>query len=352
MKFLKYSTLFLIGCLTITSCSEPTYKFKLDTTQKTSLGKKASIIFKQLEGNKIDSVHFYVKGKRLANTNNTVSVNTSDLGIGKHAVTALAFYPGKVKKLNNYIEVFAESSPVGYTYKIVNEYPHDKNSYTQGLEFHNGYLYETTGRRGQSWLRKIDYKTGKVLQQYDLDKKYFGEGVTIMNNKIHWLTWQAGKGFTYDLNSFKQLGEFNYDKSLQGWGLTHNESELIKSDGTNKIWFLDPTNLQEKRFIEVYSNKHRVDRLNELEWVDGKIYANRWITDRPIKSIIVIINPTTGAVEGIANLNGLRKDILKTQKLVDQDEVLNGIAYNPKTKTFFVTGKNWGKLYEIELIKQ
>lgn len=346
MRFYKLLTLGLTTLL-ITSCSETNYKFKLDTTKKTTLGKKAAIKFEQLKGEQIDSVQLYVNNKRVNTNETSVTINTADFGVGKHAVTALAFYPNKSKKLNNSIEVLAKEAPAVYSYKIVNTYPHDKGAYTQGLEYKNGYLYESTGRNGESTLRKVELETGKVLQKVDLDEKYFGEGMTIFNNKIYWLTWHAQKGFIYDFETFKQLGSFNYTNSNQGWGLTHNGSELIKTDGSNKIWFLDANTQQEKRSVQVYTNKYPVDNLNETELINGKIYANKWQ-----QNSIVIINPETGVVEGVANLNGLRDIVAKDQTLEPQDDVLNGIAYDADNNRLFVTGKHWGKLFEIELIKQ
>nr|BFF41526.1 glutaminyl-peptide cyclotransferase [Tenacibaculum mesophilum] len=346
MRFYKLLSLGLTTLL-ITSCSETNYKFKLNTTKKTTLGEKAAIKFEQLKGEQIDSVHLYVNNKRVNTNETSVTVNTADFGVGKHAVTALAFYPNKSKKLNNSIEILAKEAPAVYSYKIVNIYPHDKGAYTQGLEYKNGYLYESTGRNGESTLRKVELETGKVLQKIDLDEKYFGEGMTIFNNKIYWLTWHARKGFIYDFETFKQLGSFNYTNSNQGWGLTHNGSELIKTDGSNKIWFLDANNQQEKRSVQVYTNKYPVDNLNEIELINGKVYANKWQ-----QNSIVIINPETGVVEGVANLNGLRDIVAKDQTLETQDDVLNGIAYDAENNRLFVTGKHWGKLFEIELIKQ
>ncbi|GFD79370.1 glutaminyl-peptide cyclotransferase [Tenacibaculum sp. SSH1-16] len=346
MRFYKLLSLGLTTLL-ITSCSETNYKFKLNTTKKTTLGEKAAIKFEQLKGEQIDSVHLYVNNKRVNTNETSVTINTADFGVGKHAVTALAFYPNKSKKLNNSIEILAKEAPAVYSYKIVNIYPHDKGAYTQGLEYKNGYLYESTGRNGESTLRKVELETGKVLQKIDLDEKYFGEGMTIFNNKIYWLTWHARKGFIYDFETFKQLGSFNYTNSNQGWGLTHNGSELIKTDGSNKIWFLDANNQQEKRSVQVYTNKYPVDNLNEIELINGKIYANKWQ-----QNSIVIINPETGVVEGVANLNGLRDIVAKDQTLETQDDVLNGIAYDSENNRLFVTGKHWGKLFEIELIKQ
>ena len=346
MRIYTYLALALTATF-ITSCSETGYKFKLNTSKKTTLGQKAAIKFEQLKGNKIDSLHLFVNKKRVNKNETSIAINTTDFGVGKHLVTALAFYPNKSKKINNSIEILAKNAPAVYTYKIINTFPHDKDAYTQGLEFNDGFLYETTGRRGQSTLRKVAIKTGEILQKIDLDKKYFGEGMTIFDNKIYWLTWQARKGFIYDLETFKQINEFNYNHSNEGWGLTHNDSELIKSDGTNKIWFLNALNQKEERNIQVYTNKYAVDNLNEIELINGKIYANKWQ-----QNSILIINPNTGVVEGVANLNGLRDIVAEEQELERSDDVLNGIAYDKENNRLFVTGKHWGKLFEIELIKK
>lgn len=340
LLILLVSTVFLISC-------NENYKFTLDVTKKSTLNETVNITLKEKNDKKVDKIQFFVNGKEITAESNSVSINTNDYGIGKHQVSALAFYPGKTKKVNNSFEVLADKAPAVYTYKIINSYPHDTKAYTQGLEYYNGFLYETTGRRGQSTLRKVEIETGKVLQKIDLDEKYFGEGMTILNNKIYWLTWQNKKGFVYDLETFKQLKEFKYGKSKEGWGLTNNGKELLKSDGTNKIWFLDPETLKEKRFIQAYTNKYAVDNINELELIGDKIYANKYQ-----QNVIVVIDLKTGIIEGIADLNGLKTEMEKTQKLVPQDEVLNGIAYDKENNRMFVTGKNWGKLFEIELIKK
>ena len=346
MRIYTYLALALTATF-ITSCSETGYKFKLNTSKKTTLGQKAAIKFEQLKGNKIDSVHLFVNKKRVNKNETSIAINTTDFGVGKHLVTALAFYPNKSKKINNSIEILAKNAPAVYTYKIINTFPHDKDAYTQGLEFNDGFLYETTGRRGQSTLRKVAIKTGEILQKIDLDKKYFGEGMTILNNKIYWLTWKAKKGFVYDLETFKLEKEFSYGKSAEGWGLTNNGVELIKSDGTNKIWFLDSETLKEKRSIQVYTTDRSVADINELELINGKLYSNKWQ-----KNTLVIIDIETGIAEGLADLRPLEKEMSKTQKLEPQDEVLNGIAYDKENDRLFVTGKNWGKLFEIKLIKK
>lgn len=342
-RYLAY--IFCISFFIISCKSE--YKFKLTTSKKTTIGSTISASLQEVNGKPVDSVHFFINGNRVPSKNNSISVNTKDYGVGKYLISAIAFYPQKAKKLNGFVEVFAQQTPTVYRYKIINSYPHSTKAFTQGLEFKDGYIYETTGRRGKSFLRKIELETGKVVQEKALDKLYFGEGMTIFDDQIYWLTWQAGKGFIYDFNTFKQEGEFKYNKSLEGWGLTHNETDLIKSDGTNRIWFLDPKTLKEKRYIQGYTNKLSLQKLNELEWVNGKIYANYWQ-----KPLIAIINPNNGSVEGIADLTGLVKEMRKTQRLIDGEDVLNGIAYDAQNNRLFVTGKRWAKLFEIELVKQ
>lgn len=346
MRLQKYIIAFLSGLFVLTSCNDP-YKFTLTTNKKLVINQEATATLTEKNNKPIDSIHFFVNGKRIASEGNSITFNTTDLGVGKYVVTALAFYPEKTKKVNNSFEVYSDRKPDVYSYKIVNTYPHDTKAYTQGLEFYNGFLYETTGQLGKSVLRKVELKTGKVLQEVKLDAKYFGEGMTILNDKIYWLTWKAGKGFIYDLETFKQEGEFGYTWSKEGWGLTNNGTHLIKSDGTHKIWFLDAATQTEKRSIQAYYQKDPFTDINELEYINGKIYANYWK-----KPNIGIIDPKTGIVEGVIKLEKLQKEIQKTQNLSNQDEVLNGIAFDKATGRIFVTGKHWGKLFEIELIKQ
>jgi glutamine cyclotransferase len=336
----------ILALLLVSSCDD-SYKLKLNVTKKTTLNSEVIISLKEKDDKPLDKVQFFINGIEIPAEGNSLTVNTNDLGVGKHAVSALAFYPGTTKKKNNSFEIMADNPPAIYTYKIINSYPHDIKAYTQGLEYYNGFLYETTGRNGQSTLRKVEIKTGKVLQTISIDDKYFGEGMTILNDKIYWLTWQSKKGFVYNLETFELEKEFAYNESKEGWGLTNNGTELIKSDGTNKIWFLDPETLKEKRSIQVYTNKYALNKLNELELIDGKIYANKYQ-----KNAIAIIDVKTGAVLGVANLVELENEMKKTQKLLPEDEVLNGIAYDKENDRLFVTGKNWGRLFEIQLIKK
>jgi glutamine cyclotransferase len=232
------------------------------------------------------------------------------------------------------------SAPIPvYSYAIVNAYPHDRNAFTQGLIFEDGILYEGTGLRGQSTLRKVALETGAILQLYALPAQYFGEGVTVYGDKIYQLTWQSNVGFVYDKHSFQLLQQFHYP--TEGWGITHDGERLIMSDGTSTLHFLDPETLEEIGQIQVYDSDGPVVRLNELEYVQGEIYANVWQTDR-----IARIDPDTGQVIAWIELEGL----LGPEDLDQPVDVLNGIAYNAQNGRLFVTGKKWPKLFEIKLI--
>jgi glutaminyl-peptide cyclotransferase len=229
------------------------------------------------------------------------------------------------------------SEPANYTYTIVNVYPHDQTAFTQGLVFDDGTLYEGTGLRGQSTLRRVDLETGNVTQIYSLPSHLFGEGITIFGDKIIQITYTSKKGFVYDKTSFDLLQEFSYSTE-QGWGITHDGSKLIMSVGNATLYFLDPETLQITGQVEVI-DQEPVTRLNELEYIDGMVYANIWMTEK-----IAIINPETGHVTGWINLKGLKTAENSTA------DVLNGIAYDAKTDRLFVTGKLWSNLYEIELV--
>jgi glutamine cyclotransferase len=227
-----------------------------------------------------------------------------------------------------------------YSYKIKNSWPHDRRAYTQGLIFLDGILWESTGQYGSSSLRKVELKTGKIIKQIAVPPKYFAEGMTVFHNKVFQLTWQEEKGFIYDPATFEKQGEFAYEG--EGWGLTHDGQSLIMSDGTNQIRFLDPATLQTTRTVSVYDALGApVEKLNELEYIDGEIYANIWQTDR-----IVRIEPRSGKILGWIDLTGL----LQTKDRSGEEDVLNGIAYDPAGKRLFVTGKLWPKLFEIEIV--
>lgn len=293
----------------------------------------------------ISKVVYSIDGKELPVYNNMITLNAPKLG--SRELRAVVTYDDGVEHVSKRIKVLSEHAPEVYTYEIINTFPHDTGAYTQGLEFHNDTLYEGTGKKGRSFLRRFDYKTGKVFDKVDLDDTYFGEGITIMNDKVYQLTWRGKTGFVYDLKDLKRTGSFQYGESDEGWGLCNDGKKIYKSDGTEKIWILNPDTLVEEGYIEIVTNKSIFNKANELEFVDGKIYAN--VYQRPS---VMIIDATSGAIEGVVNFGGLDKKVTKGANWSDTDNVLNGIAYHPERKTFFVTGKDWDKLFEVIISKK
>lgn len=228
-----------------------------------------------------------------------------------------------------------------YSYRVVNTFPHDPAAFTQGLVYQDGIFYEGTGLYGQSTLRQVDPATGQALQGIRLPDQYFGEGIAVLGDRLYQITWQEKTGFVYDKESFDLLGSWTY--AGEGWGLATDGQRLIMSDGTHELRFLDPETLQETGRIGVVdAGGQPLARLNELEWVDGEVWANVWQTDQ-----IARIDPTTGRLRGWIDLTGLLPAQDRAAQHVD---VLNGIAYDPATGRLFVTGKWWPKLFEIELI--
>jgi len=303
-----------------------------------TLGETINLSVNNPKNLEISSISYSLNGKAIKE-----SFKLDNEKLGVHTITAKVNLGESSDIITTKITILSNVSPKVYGYKIINEYPHDITSYTQGLEFHNGELYESTGQYGESKLRKVDYKTGAVLQNIDLTNQYFAEGLTIFNNNIYQLTWQENIGFVYDVNTFEKTSSFTYGKSKEGWGICNDGKHIYKSDGTEQIWLLNPKTLVEDSKLQVYTNKGKIVGLNELEYIDGKIYANRYQ-----KNGVAIINPNNGAIEGVIDFSPLRKLV----KQHDGLDVLNGIAFNPDTKTIFVTGKRWDKLFEVEVFEK
>ncbi len=293
-------------------------------------------------GLKIDSVTYvlqHIKGS----TKENVDLQLKDLLLGEHELELKIYANSKVYESSKTLKIFNDSPPKIYSYEVVNAYPHDIEAYTQGLEFYQDSLYESIGQYGKSALRKVDLESGKVLKEHKMKSHYFGEGLTIFEDKIYQLTWREGEGLIYDINTFEVEDKFRYDKSKEGWGLCHDDTYIYKSDGTQKIWRLDKKTLQEIDYIQPTTHNSISEKLNELEYVEGKIYANTYGKDG-----VAIINPVNGAIEAVIDFRKLKTQVKQHDKL----DVLNGIAYHPETQKLYVTGKNWNKLFEVKIISK
>ena len=349
MLFRNLLLVTLLSLLYLSCGSNPEKKkkyFSITTAENKTvfaLGEEVNAAITKLEEVEIDSVIYTLNNKTIkAGSDFSFFEKLDDEKLGNQFLKAQVFYQGNVDTVSKKLLFVNDKAPKLYSYKIVAEYPHDKDAFTQGLEFYNDTLYESTGKNGKSSLRRVNYITGEVLQKKDIAQEYFAEGITILNDKIYQLTWLAKEGFIYDLKTLEKTGNFAYNQSKEGWGLCNDGKHIYKSDGTARIWILDPETLAEEDFIQVTTNKSLKTRFNELEWVNGKIYANTWQKDG-----IAVINPANGALEAVINLSGLRN---KVKQHADLD-VLNGIALNSKDNKLYVTGKNWDKLFEIEVIE-
>lgn len=342
MSFTKLFTITALNLLLWSCGGSDTNKnnFSIATNAEKNtieLGKTIKLSLNNPKNLEVLSVTYQLNGKDVSEN---FDVNSK---LGDQTITAKVSYKDTSEEISTTITVLNNQSPKIYTYKIINEYPHDIKSYTQGLEFHDGELYESTGQYGESKLRKVDYKTGEILKNVNLTNQYFGEGLTILNNQLYQLTWKENTGFIYDVNTLEKTGSFKYGKSKEGWGFCNDGKLLYKSDGTHKIWTLNASNFAEQGFIQVFTNNGKIDSLNELEWIKDKIYANIYQ-----RNGVVIVNPENGAVEGVIDFSPLKEKVTQHPDL----DVLNGIAYNPVTNTIFVTGKDWDKLFEVEVFQQ
>lgn len=295
---------------------------------------------------KADVISYWVDGKLIATSRTTDSIpfQTKNLTLGYKMVRAIVVQGDKRDTILTNIVLKSKLVPKQLSYKVVNVFPHDVSAYTEGLSYVDGKLLESTGEKGASQLKWVNLQTGKTLQKTTLAPQYFGEGSVKIDDKIIMLTWQENIGFIFDAKTFKQIGTFPYQNSREGWGLTFNGSHVLRSDGSNRIWLMNAKTFAEESYLEVYDDKGQVTSLNELEYINGKIFANVYLTNK-----IVIINPQSGAVEAELDLSALvPKNYFKTID-EEQNNVLNGIAWDKKGKRLFVTGKKWPKLYQIAI---
>ncbi len=269
-----------------------------------------------------------------------IAINSTELvTLGRKTLKVSAYIEGKARtSVSRVIYLYSDVEPKHYGYEVVNVYPHDSKAFTQGLFFDSGKLYEGTGQEGSSSLREVDLLTGNVERQLNLESNLFGEGITMYNNLIYQVTWTSNVGFVYLKDDFKLVRKIYYQS--EGWGLTTVGDKIVMSDGTSTLWFYDPDVFSVVYKIEVCDDKGAVEQLNELEYINGEIWANIWMTNR-----IARIDPKSGRVTGYIDLSGLLDD---TRTDTDLD-VLNGIAYDSENGRIFVTGKNWPKLFEIRV---
>jgi len=260
---------------------------------------------------------------------------------GRKSIKAVAFRGGKARtSVARFMIILSDIVPKTYGFKVVNEFPHDRAAFTQGLFYDNGLLYEGTGQETGSTLREVELKTGKVMRQLNLSADLFGEGITLFKDRIYQVTWRSKVGFIYDKSTFSQINKIYYQS--EGWGLTTMNDHIVMSDGSNVLYIIEPEMFTVVSRLEVYNNEKMVDQLNELEYINGEIWANIWNTD-----LIARIDPATGKIIGYIDLKGILKDPDTDTSI----NVLNGIAWDSAGGRIFVTGKNWPKLFEIRVIE-
>ena len=334
---MKHSIVFLVLLLVFNCNSDKSGGFKIQIDSSSSsiyLGDEISLKITSSNNKAIDSINYFLNNNKV---DNPIKLNSNK--VGENFAKVDIYSNGKKISLNKKFDIYSNIKPELMTYEIIDEFSHDEKAYTQGLEIYENFLFESTGLNGKSSLRKINFNTWEIIKMINLEYEYFGEGLTVLNDKIYQLTWKNKIGFIYDLE-LNNIGTFNYENSKEGWGLCNDGNYIYKSDGTSKIWRLDPNTLEEVDFIDVMTDKSRIKNINELEYIDGKIYANTYQQNR---DVVIVINPSNGIVENVIDFSGLRDKVLQTPDL----DVMNGIAFN--NGKLFVTGKNWDKVFEVKI---
>lgn len=357
----KLKVLFTAVLLIALGCSHNNQQGTITISPEAGTAYKAGDVVKvnvSLPNLKMDSVVYLVDSVKVASKKDTmpVSLKTDTMRLGIKLITAKVYQGGKSQDVSTNIVLLAAKAPENYTFRIVKVYPHDTTCYTEGLLYQDGFIYEGGGGQskmpagktdadttiGQSSVRKVNLETGKVMQKTMVDPTIFGEGISIVGNKLIELTWKEKIGYIYDKNTFKLLSTFANNIGVEGWGMTFDGNKLYMDDSTNRIWFIDKNSWHATGYIDVYDDKGPVNQLNELEYINGKIYANVFTQD-----YIVVIDPKTGAV-----LQKIDMSTLYPEPRTPPAEVLNGIAYDTKGKRIFVTGKKWQHLYQVEFVKK
>lgn len=358
MKKYKHLTLFalsfaLLSCGNDKKNENSSISIDLSQLKQTySLKEHITLQLKSDTNSGMDSVQYYLNDKKVGSVkaNGVFTYNLSNEKHGLQTIKAVAYSKGSNEETITNINILSKVEPPIYTYTIINTYPHDIKAYTQGLEFYGDVLIESTGNgegigtgtKGKSSVRKVNPLTGEVLKINELDDAIFGEGATVVNNKIYQLTWKNNQAFVYNLETLEKEQTLPYFRNLDGWGLTNDGANLYMTDGSDRVYKVNPKDFSLVDYFVVSTNRGTVASVNELEWVNGEIYANFYGQDA-----IGIFSPVDGTVNGVVDLSDLKSKVTAHPDL----DVLNGIAYNKKSNTFFVTGKNWDKMFEIKINK-
>ncbi len=348
--FVLVTSFVLVNCAQSSKRTrKPVTSIKITPKNKNfTVGEKLTVNFQtKVKDGSLSKTEFFVDGKSVFTSDKIegfFEIESRNFEVGTRYLKAIStLSDGTTGEIYTDFLLLSDITPQKYGYKIIKAYPHNIEHFTQGFEIRNGFLYEGTGQEGTSSIYKIDLSSWKVIKEFKLEDKYFGEGITILNDKLYQLTYKTQIGFVRDLKTFELIKTFAF-KNDQGWGFTNDGKFLIMSDGTQYLTYLDPETLKVVKRIQVCNQKGVVANLNELEYINGEIWANVWTTDT-----IVRIDPKTGKIVAEIDLRGLLVSNLSNQK--NQVDVLNGIAYDHDKNKIYVTGKFWPKLFEIELVK-
>jgi glutamine cyclotransferase len=350
---LAFATLALAACHSNNSSTDNNITLSPEAGTNYKSGSPVAIKTHYPGDVKPDSIVYLLDSAKIGVSKDStgITLKTDTMRLGPRIITAKVYQSGKNQDVSTNIVLLPAQAPVAYKFKLIKTFPHDTSCYTEGLVYQDGFLYESGGGYlkpppgqeviGQSSLRKVDLETGKVVQKVLIDPKVFAEGISIIGDKILQLTYHEKIGYVYDKASFKQLATVPINFAVEGWGMCFDGTKLYVDDSTNRLWIVDKNTYKPTGYVDVYDDKGAVSNINELEYIDGKIYADVWETNN-----IVVIDPKTGAVLEKIDMTSLYPPEVRAPNA----DVLNGIAYDPAGKRIFVTGKKWPHLYQVEFV--
>lgn len=344
ISLLAFLTITFTACKSDLEVFTENYALEISNPKQTwNTGDEVKIVLKDAANIGADSVVWKQNAGKIQDAGGfTLSRKLTNNDLGELLYEATVYKNGNMHTYGTTITRFYDKAATVYACEIVRTLPHNAESYTQGIEFYNGKLYESSGKNGESALRIVDLETGNTIQKTEQPRHIFSEGLTVINDKIYQLTYKAGYGYVYDLN-LNKVDDFKYSRSKEGWGMANDGKTIYMSDGTSRIWKMNPDSMAQDNFITVTTDKRIVPKINELEWVNGKLYANVYLDN-----LILIINPESGAVESAIDMRAI---VAKEPNYTPSDQVLNGIAYDKVNDKLYVTGKKWTQLFEISIVK-